>query len=394
MADQNDVFINLYLDGEPYDDAVSRILELEVDERTDGATSLKVSLDMAPQDGDWDLLADGRFSLLRRVDVELGVGPTGAGAAAQKAIVFSGYLTAVEPHFGEQQVPDSSLHLFGLDASCLMHFEEHTRAWSATTDADIVKTLYQSYGFTVDVSPTPTTRSPERGPFVQRTTDAEMVYLLAKRNGFEAYVERTSDPVQKGGAAGREIVGHFHLPRVDAASQPKLMLTPRESPSLTDLKVRWDSHRPTAILGGHIDERTRRLRSSRIDQPRYKKLGTTSRADILKQRLPVILPSLPTTESTARQIVDVPYEQQELDNLAWSDFRESDWLAEAHGVVQGLRYPAILRARRPVDVAGAGRLLDGTWYVRRACHRWVRDAAQKRYEIDVSLLRNALNGVA
>jgi hypothetical protein len=393
MAEQNDAWLSVWIDGERYDEATGRVLALEVDECADEASSFRMSLDLTPVERDWDLLADGRFALLHQISIELGVGPLGADEPAQKAFVFHGYITAVEPHFGEKRVPDSTLTLRGIDASCLMHFEERTRAWSDVTDADIVKSIYQAYGFAVDVAPTKTVRSATRGPLVQRTTDAELVRMLARRNGFEAYVERTDAPPAKGAAAGSEVVGHFHLPRLDAPVQPRLELMPRDTPSILEMTASWESHRPTAVLGAHVDEKTRRIRSSRIDAPLYKRLGTTSRADILRQRFAAILPSMPKTESTMRQIVDVPYEQDEVDSLAWADYREADWLATATGRVHALRYPTILRARRPVEIAGAGKLLDGAWYVRRAGHRWMRDQASKRYEVDVSLARNALGGV-
>jgi hypothetical protein len=93
------------------------------------------------------------------------------------------------------------------------------------------------------------------------------------------------------------------------------------------------------------------------------------------------------------QHADVPHDAAEVDNLAWSDYLAADWLAEATGTVQGLRYPVVLRARRPIDMTGAGKLMDGTWYVKTARHRWLWDDELVKYEIDVELARDALNGV-
>lgn len=394
MAAQNEVWLTMWVDGKPYESAVDRILSLEIDERSEEASSFRLSLDMSPSDGDWDLLTDGRFALLHHVIFELGLGPVGAAGPSSKTSVFQGYIVAVEPRFGEARVPDSSLVLSGIDASCLMHIDERTRAWSGMTDADIARSIYESYGFSADVAQTTATRSPDRGPLVQRSTDAEFLRWLARRNGFDAFVERTDAPITAGAASGKEVVGHFHPPRVDEQAQPALTLMPRETPTLLEMSVRWESHRPTAFTGAHIDERTRRVRTTRVDKPRHSRMGSTSRADILAKRLAEVLPSRTGAQAIARQIVDVPYDQQELENLAWADYREADWLAVARGVVDGLRYPTILRARRPVDLTGAGRLLDGRWYVRSARHRWMRDRVSKRYEVDVDLTRNALNGVA
>ncbi|MFO0762634.1 MAG: contractile injection system protein, VgrG/Pvc8 family, partial [Byssovorax sp.] len=346
-----------------------------------------------PVAGDWDLLADGRFALLHAVTIQLGLGPTGGAAPDQRAYVMHGYITTVEARIGEKRVPDSTLEIHGLDASCLMHFEERTRVWSDLTDADIVRAIYTEYGFGADIDPTPTTRSKTRGPFVQRSTDAELIRLLARRNGFEAYVERTDGPIKAGAATGTEVVGHFHLPRVGQKAQPELSLLPKETPSLLDLSARWESHRPAVVAGAHIDERTRRIRSTRVTESPYPRMGSTSRADILKKRFAEVLPNKPTIEASFRQSVDVPYEQAEVESLARHDFGEADWLVEARGTVNAVRYATILRARRPVSLKGAGRLLDGTWYVRSTQHRWMRHTETKRYEVDVDLVRNALNGV-
>jgi len=393
MAKQNEAWLTVWIDGKPYEEAVDRILSLEIDERSEEASSFRLSLDMAPADGDWDLLADGRFALLHSFVFELGLGPVGAPEPATRATLFQGYAVAVEPRFGEARVPDSSLEVFGLDASCLMHFDERTRSWSGMSDSDIARSIYESYGFSADVAPTSPPRSKERGPLVQRGTDAEFVRWLARRNGYEAYVERSDAKVVAGAASGKEITGHFHAPRVDGPVQPDLTLMPQDTPTLLEMTARWESHRPTAVVGAHIDERTRRVRTTRIDKPRHGRMGSTSRADILTKRLAEVLPARPGVQAVGRQLADVPYDQRELENLAWADFREADWLAAARGVVDGLSYPAILRPRRPVGVTGAGRLLDGKWYVRGARHRWERDRLTKRYEVDVDMVRNALNGV-
>jgi hypothetical protein len=54
-----------------------------------------------------------------------------------------------------------------------------------------------------------------------------------------------------------------------------------------------------------------------------------------------------------------------------------------------------------VTVSGAGHLLDGIWYVQGVRHRWGVDPAApereqriRRYEADVTVVRNALGGAA
>jgi hypothetical protein len=393
-SQQRRAYVSVWIDGQPMDDSEERVLELRIDECTDGCSSLQMTLDLAPGGhGEWEPLDDGRFALLHRVTVTLSLAG-GEDAAYTEARLFDGYITAVEACFGAARVPDSRLELSALDASGLMHLEEKTRNWGEVSDADIVKQLYQQYGFDADVDPATPVRDPRRGTMLQRGTDAELIRQLARRNGFEAYVEATAAPVVAGGAVGAGVVGHFHMPRVDQPAQPALVLMPRTSPSLNQLRARWESHRPTVIRGAHIDERTQRVRSSEVSAPRFNRLGTTSRADILAARLPAILPGQPELEAVALQHGCVPHDLAELEALAWSDFLEADWLVEGKGVVNGLAYPQILRARRPVELVGAGRLLDGKWYVRRCLHRWSWSGAERSYEVDVEMARNGLNGVA
>jgi hypothetical protein len=217
--------------------------------------------------------------------------------------------------------------------------------------------------------------------------------VLARRNGFEAYIERAPGAVNQGAAAAPECQGHFHRPRPDGPKQPTLSLTPHQAPTLMEMKARWESHRPSGIRADHIDERTRRIRSATITEPRFPRLGTTGRGDIIKARLSAIVPKRPDLAPVGLQYVDVPHDGTEVDNLAWSDFVAADWLVEATARVRATQYPQILRARRPVDVAGTGRLLDGTWYVKTVRHCWTWDGEENTYELDTEMVRDALNGV-
>jgi hypothetical protein len=397
MQSQRLPYLDLWIDGMAMADAVGKVRRLEVDERADDVSSFHVTLDMAPGDGDWPQLADGRFALLRRMTIGFGLGSPDQKAADVKDVVFDGYVTAVEPVFGVDRTSDSSLELYGLDAGCLMHLEERQRRFESMSDADIVRQIYGEYGFKTpgdSIEATAPTRDPDRGTMLQRATDADFIRMLARRNGFEAYVERVPGPVKAGAAAAPECAGHFHRPRPDRDPQPTLALTPHQAPTLIEMKARWESHRPSEIRADHLDERTRRIRSSRITTPRFARLGKTARGDIIESRLAAIVPKRADLVAVGLQHVDVPHEQTEVGNLAWSDFLAADWLVEATARVRATRYAKILRARRPVAVAGAGKLLDGTWYVKAVRHCWTWDEEENQYELDAELVRDALNGVA
>jgi hypothetical protein len=389
-------YLDVWIDGVAMPDAVGLIRKLEVDERADDVSSFAMTLDLAPGEDDWTSLADGRFQLLRRVTIGFGLGSPDEQAPTTKDVVFDGYVTAVEPVFGVDRASDSSLELSGLDAGCLMHLEERQRRFEAMPDSDIVKQIYGEYGFQTtgdSIEATTPVRDPSRGTMLQRGTDADFIRMLARRNGFEAYVERAPGDVKEGAAATGELTGHFHRARPDATAQPTLALTPHQAPSLIEMRARWESHRPAQIRADHIDERSRRLKSATITQPRFARMGKTGRGDIIAARLAAILPKRSDLMPTGLAHVDVPHDETEVSNLAWSDFVATDWLVTATARVRASMYPQILRARRPVDVKGAGKLLDGTWYVKSVRHRWAWDDDHNEYELDTEIVRDALNEV-
>jgi hypothetical protein len=139
-------------------------------------------------------------------------------------------------------------------------------------------------------------------------------------------------------------------------------------------------------------------------------MGSHSRADVLAERLAAIRPvrrpsqpqeAQPTGALSAVDIqsADVPHSDAELAALARAELRLADWFAVGTGTVLTERYPAVVRSRRPIGLTGAGRLLDGRWYVQAVRHRWGVDPdhpeveqSVRRYEADVTLVRNALGG--
>lgn len=393
MAEQREATVDVWIDGELMEDFEDRVLELEVEERSTDASSFRILMSMGPnEDEEWVVIDDPRFQLMRRVTIAFGVGLPDEQDAGEKRVLFDGYITSIEPYFGPQRVPDSTFEISGLDASCLMHFEARVREWSGKSDGQIVRAIYADYGFDVDVPDTAPTRQHNTASLLQRCTDAEFVRMLARRNGFECYVEHSGAKIAKGSHPGKQIVGHFHAPRLEASPQPDLELLPRSHPSLIELRARWDSHRPTRIVSRHIDMRSRKILEASRDTPKLHKLGKYTRADLIHTRLGE-LKRVATLDPVEIQRGMVPHHETELNSFVFADYLENNWLAEASGKVQGLRYSDIVRARRPIGVAGGGQLVNGPWYVRSARHVFRRGAPTEAYEVEVELVRNALGPV-
>ncbi|CDO24321.1 Phage protein D [Mycolicibacterium mageritense DSM 44476 = CIP 104973] len=426
--------LQVWLDGGAVALRAGSVLALDVEERSDEASSARIMLDLTPvggssKPGDWDALEYGPFAaergvpafrLLSRVTVAFGF-EAGADETAITATVFDGYVTAVEPVIGRGRVPDSYLVLTCLDASCLMHLETVTRTWDGQTDAQIAAEIFGKYGFACTpgdtIEDSGVSHDADLPGLVQRGTDAEFLRMLARRNGFEWYIEPAGD-VHAGTHPGHDVVGHFHSPRVGIEPQPELALFPRLTPTLQTFRARFDSHQPTRVRSWHIDERSRALQYVDLQGTDLMRMGTHSRADVVAERLSTIQPvkagaATATTVATGRTSAgslpatldiasgNVPCSRVDLGNLARASLRVADWFVTGTGTVQSDRYPAIVRSRRPVTVSGAGHLLDGRWYVQAVRHRWGVDPAEpereqriRRYEADVTVVRNALSGAA
>lgn len=422
-------YLRIWLDGVAVESLAGSVLSVDVEERADEASSARILLDLSPvglseDAGDWDALEHGPFAqarglpgfrLLSRVTIALGFEAADADPAVT-ATVFDGFVTAIEPVIGRNRVPDSYLILTCLDASCLMHLETVTRTWDELTDAQIAAEIFGKYGFASTPGDTiedgGVSRDAATPGLVQRGTDAEFLRMLARRNGFEWYLEPTG-VVHAGAHPGRDVVGHFHSPRVDATPQPVLALFPRLAPTLQTFRARFDSHQPSRVRSWHIDERSRALQRVDLEDTALTRMGSHGRGSVLAERLGTIQPvragattagepggpgSLPATLDIVSG--NVPHSPVELANLARASLRVADWFVVGSGTVQCDRYPQVVRSRRPVTVSGAGHLLDGLWYCQGVRHRWGVDPADpereqsvRRYEADVTVVRNALGGL-
>ncbi|MEQ1955825.1 hypothetical protein [Mesorhizobium sp. CN2-181] len=432
--------LRLWIDGVELPLAGDRVLELEVEESTDAASSFRMTFDMSPvsdaAEGDWSLLERGPFQeatggptleLMSRITIGFVLAPDPGAGEVIAENVFDGYVTEMHPVFGEARVEDSRLEVSGLDASCLMHFQTVVKTWSGKSDSEIAATIFQKYGFKTDgtsIEKTAPVRELVRGAMVQRCTDAEFLRLLARRNGFETYVELEQGEITEAAHSTVQTRGHFHAPgtegrEVDTTKvQPELQLFPRDAPSLLEFDARWESHQPTRMRSWRLNELTRLIERKDTTDPGYPRLGQDPREKIIGARLKQIEfggPAMDPSEGakavnadTALNVLEAseifsgrtPHHSTELEAMNTAAMREADWFVRGAGVVRAERYPAIVRPRRPVGLNGAGHLLNGIWYCLSVCHRWARnqhlaegaesEQVSRRYEADVRLARHGL----
>lgn len=417
----------LWVDGAEVDPTL--VSSLSAEERVDRPSTVTLTIASTPVSGpdagddsaaggDWDTLVRGDeaqglgmpgLRLLSRVTVGFSLTPPVPGeGAVDSQVVFDGFVTAIEHRFAEARVPDSEAVVSGVDASCLLHVETVTKRWEDLADSEIAAEIYSRYGFDVAVDDTPR-RDGTVSSLLQRSTDAEFLRLLARRNGFEAFVAPSGVPVAAGAHPRTGVVGHFRSAPVGRDRLPEAWLFPHDAPALVDLTVRYDSHQPSVVRSWHVDGRRQTVRTSQVDDPGYARTGDQTRDAVVRARLAEILGEGTAPEPVDIRTADVPLDDTELEALARAELRSADWFATADGTVTATRYPTILRAGYTLPISGAGPIFSGDWYVRGVTHRWgarrtlpgdppaaeIGVAAEDRdfvYEADVALVRNALGG--
>jgi hypothetical protein len=395
VNEQYDATLDLYLDGERADDLGGQLKFVEIIEHSQQASSFRMAFTLGTRDDNqWDLLSDARLILLRRITLAVRLSPVSGTTESFSATLLDGYITAVAPELSPTRYSRAKVVVEGLDGFALLHVDERNRAWNNTTDTGIASAIFREYGLGIDVDADTPARRDDRAAFLQRCTDAELLRVLARRNGFCLYLEPLERPVRAGATAQDDVVGHFHLPRLSLPAQKPISLRPGETAQTLRFDARWTALAPTVVAGTHIDERTRRVWAQELAQTKLPRQGTHGRAELLAPRLAAAVPTRPGMRARSRAGGDVPHEARDLESITWATMLEADWLAQAQATVDGLRYPGVLRARRPLDIQDGGAVLNGPWWVRSARHRLAWDAVPRTYEVELDLVRNALGGVA
>src|SRR5262249_43669039 len=104
-----------------------------------------------------------------------------------------------------------------------------------------------------------------------------------------------------------------------------------------------------------------------------------------------LLPSLvskpvqPLRKAISRDTANLSFAQALLKVI--TSVSESSDVIEASGEVDAVRYGRALRSRRLVDVRGAGRSYDGTYYVKQVVHN-IRRLPRGEYKQNFSLTRD------
>jgi len=355
------VTYTLTIDGIPADpQLLQAIQQIEVEDHADMADMLRLNVVIAVKDGcsGWSVIDDDTFSRLAniRVGVQVGSGRT--------ETLINAYVIETSATFANQ--PGTSiLNVVAMDPTVLMTLEEKVKPWPNMADSDVANAIFTSpeYKFTPIIDTTTWRRQENDQTMIQRGTDIQFLQSLAKRNGFEVYVETN--------ALTGMVEGHFHAPRLDVPPQGVLSVNMRDTTNVNNFNTRFDMLQPTTaqMAGLDVEQSTQQ---AQVTAPRQTTLGRQTSA--ITQRPRKILPSQTGLIKTG-----------EMQTFAQAVVDQSAQAITANGELNTVAYGGILRAKRPILVRGAGLQFSGSYYVEQVTHIFTPDS----YKQNFTLRRNA-----
>lgn len=351
----------LLIDDQPASpDLLAAIQQIEVEDNADLADMLRLRVAIAPQDGcaDWSVLDDDLFHRLAkiRVLVTIGSGPSES--------LIEVDVTETNANFANQP-GQSVLNVVAMEPTGRMNLEEKVRPWPNLADSAIATQIFGEYGFALDVQQTQPARPEVDHTTIQRGTDIQFLRQLAERNGFECYVELNPRTGQ--------LEGHFHAPRLEQTAQGVLSVNMGQATNVNSFNARNDMLRPTTAQVTGLDIETQ---SNQPAQARSTGLAEQGSNPVLSSERPRrVLLSRTSLAQTG-----------ELQTYAQAVVDRSAWAITADGELNTVAYGGLLRAKRPVNVRGAGRQFSGTYYVEKVLHTISGEGYTQRF----TLRRNAL----
>jgi phage protein D len=338
-------------------DAVN-LIEVEDDAALPSAFRLRVPIGLTDE-GDWTWVAEDTFKPLTPVSIGVQFG------AEVSERLINGYITSHQVHF-DKEVGASFLEVIGMDASTMMNLEEKIVAWKDMADSDIVTQIFGNYGFTPQVDSTQPSYVEDEVTLIQRGTDLAFVRRLARRNGFEFFLETD--------ALSGQTTGHFHKTQLSDQPQKDLALAFGEDSNVAALEAHYDGLRPATVEAAGISLGDKSDQNTSITAPDLDPLG----ADAVLAQLDQQPKSLLARTSA--------FDQAELQTRAQAAVNSASWAVSLSGELDVTAYQGVLRSRRTVLVKGVGTRYSGTYYVSRVLHTLTPGGYKQKFELS----RNAL----
>jgi phage protein D len=324
-------------------EVVDAVEEIVVQSTLETSSAFRVRLGIAQNDlGDWRFLQEDVFKPLLPLTIRVAVGDVPVPEA-----LINGYVSKQEVDYADE-AGSSTVEISGLDATSQMNLEEKVKPWPNLPDSTIAASILAQYQPLLPViDPTSPTLTEPEGTTIQRSTDLRFLRRLAKRNGFDFYVQpEPFSGVDQGFFRARQLLG-----------TPQAVLNVSMGATETNVsgvRVRYDMVRPTSVQASTLDA------SSKSVQPVV--AATSSRPSLGSEPTLSRIRPLPVVRPADTGLL----RSGDLQSLAQGIADESSFAVSIEGQV-GTDF-GVLRPGGLVAVRGLGRLFNGLYLLTRVTH--------------------------
>jgi phage protein D len=330
---------------------VEAVEEIVVDSSLEEASLLRMRLGIAQTAlGDWTVLTEDLFRPLVPVTVRVQTG------VLPEALI-TGYVATQRIVYGDV-AGTSTLEVSALDKTLLMNAQEKVTPWPNLPDGAIAAAIFGQHALVPMVQPTSPTLVEPEGTTIQRGSDIRFLRRLARRNGFDCYVQ--PEPV-----TGIE-QGFFRPRQTVGVPQAVLNVAMGDETNVTSFSVHYAATQPTTVVAAGLDT------STKAPQPAVAPVSLQPPMGIEPTLTRVLPPPIVRPADTGL------VRTSELQSLAQAIADHSSFALLAEGEVGPS--VGILRPGGIVNVRGAGRVYNGSYFVTRVTHTITRDDYKQRFE--------------
>jgi phage protein D/phage baseplate assembly protein gpV len=167
--------IGIKIDG---NDVQSDVMDKLASAAIDQHTFLPGMFTLRFYDSDLSLMDSGPFNLTKEVEI------SAAGADNEWVTLIKGEITALEPEFGDNMIPEFVVR--GYDPTHRLYRETRSKAYLNVKDSDIAQEIAGRIGLSTEIE---TTRTVYDHVFQSNQSDLAFLMERAWRIGFECFVE-------------------------------------------------------------------------------------------------------------------------------------------------------------------------------------------------------------
>ncbi|SEM71564.1 phage late control D family protein [Nitrosomonas marina] len=341
------------LDNEEIDDMYPALVEVTVEaDRSRATTATLVFEARRLEDGLWTVQDDDRFKPWVPVRIEAVFGD-------EAEEVMRGYIKEVRAEYppergGAKVTVSCQDHSLQLDRE---HVEQRWGQDAPTTDGAIATeiAIRNDLGILGEIGEGQTVQD-----VLQNTTDIKFLQRRAQANGYEIIFQ--------------EGMLHFGEMRLDAETQPTIMVYAGPDTNCISFNIQDDGHKPDSVAYQVAAEVGAEEPATEVT-PNLRRLGNE------------------WADSTGAGLNDFIWRPQrqgvsdatQMEAIAQRMANEQSMKINVDGELDGSLYGHVLRIGEPVGVDGVGERYSGTYYVDSATHRFDING----YKVSFRLLRNA-----